>query len=255
MFDGSNIKILARHYVSSRVYELLWTIKDRLVKNRALLSFLWDTSFELPLAYRLHIIKQAYFISSNVASPHTHAEILSFIGAILSLPSSINGVVVEAGCYKGSSTAKFSLAADLAGRELVVFDSFRGIPKNNEGPAFKEGDYWGTLDEVRANVARFGRIGCCRFVPGWFEDTMPGFKEPIAAIYMDMDLASSTQTCLKFLYPFLQPGGVLYSQDGHISKVIAVFDNDHFWLNEVGYKKPQIQGLRKNKLIKIVKEA
>ncbi len=30
------------------------------------------------------------------------------------------------------STAKFSLAAAFAGRELVVFDSFQGLPYNNE---------------------------------------------------------------------------------------------------------------------------
>jgi O-methyltransferase len=42
------------------------------------------------------------------------------------------GVVVEPGCYKGSSTAKFSLIARKAGRDLVVFDSFQGIPDNAE---------------------------------------------------------------------------------------------------------------------------
>jgi O-methyltransferase len=42
------------------------------------------------------------------------------------------GVIVEAGCYKGGSTAKFSLMAEKVNRDLVVFDSFQGIPENAE---------------------------------------------------------------------------------------------------------------------------
>src|SRR5207244_1008155 len=140
----------------------------------------------------------------------------------------------EAGCYKGGSTAKFSLAAHAAGKELVVFDSFQGLPENEEPHGttifgevirFKKGHYRGTLDEVSDNVSRFGKIGSCRFVPGWFEATLTDFQVPVSAIYLDVDLAASTRTCLKYLYPLLEPGGILYSQDGHIPLVIAVFED------------------------------
>jgi len=67
-----------------------------------------------------------------------------------------------------------------------------------------------------------------------------------------VDLASSTRTCLKYLYPLLESNGVLYSQDGHLPLVIDVFDNDNFWLSEVGCKRPQILGLGEKKLIKIM---
>jgi O-methyltransferase len=198
-----------------------------------------------------------------VDSPHTQEEILSYIQTILSIPPDTKGIVVEAGCYKGSSTAKFSLAADLVGRELVVFDSFQGIPDNIEpheenifggDASFKQGDYAGSLDEVKANVTRFGKIECCRFIKGWFDETMPGFHEPISAIYVDVDLASSTHTCLRYLYPLLAPNCVLYSQDGHLPLVIDVFEDEEFWLNEVGCKRPQIHGLGQKKLIKVIKE-
>jgi len=84
-------------------------------------------------------------------------------------------VIVEAGCYKGGSTAKYSFAADIANRKLFVFGSFQGIPKNTEthdktifggGARFPEGRYCGTLDEVKANAKRFGRIESCTFVEG-----------------------------------------------------------------------------------------
>jgi O-methyltransferase len=96
-------------------------------------------------------------------------------------------------------------------------------------------------------------LDVCDFVKGWFKNTMPKFSKPIAAIYLDVDLASSTQTCLKYLYPLLVESGTLYSQDGHLPIVIDVFDDDDFWEKEVGYKKPHIKGLGEKKLIEIKK--
>ena len=59
-------------------------------------------------------------------------EVLAYVTTILKLPKTTEGCIVECGCYKGSSTAKFSLAAKYSGRKLVVFDSFEGIPENDE---------------------------------------------------------------------------------------------------------------------------
>ncbi len=221
-----------------------------------------------PLAHasffqRLALVRKSFLISLNVPCPHVQGEVLGFMRSILSLPPNLPGVCVEAGCFKGGSTAKFSLAADLAGRDLVVFDSFRGIPANEEPHeksifgqevGFAEGSFCGTLDEVISNVAACGKINRCRFIQGWFDDTMPDFDEPIAAAYIDVDLVSSTKTCLKYLFPLLQPGGVLYSQDGHLPLVIELFADDRFWENEVGCKKPRMRGLGTSKLITVFKD-
>ena len=228
------------------------------------MSFLCNRGLNTSLRNRLRVAKQLCLISSAIESPHTQEEMLTYIKTILLLPRNCRGVVVEAGCYKGSSTAKFSLATDIVGRELVVFDSFKGIPDNDEphtmdifgnSANFKRGYYCGTLDEVKRNIAKYGKIACCRFIEGWFEDTMPHFQQLISAIYLDVDLASSTRTCLKHLYPLLEPGGVIFSQDGHLPLIINVVNDDNFWLNEIGCKKPKILGLGKSKLIKIIKKS
>lgn len=227
-------------------------------------SFLAEDMPNVSLKDKLRIVKNLYVITFNVDSPHTQGEILTFIRTILVLPSEKKGVIVEAGCFKGSSTAKFSLAADITERTLVVFDSFEGIPENDEphtknifggNTTFKKGDYSGALDEVKLNVANYGNIHCCRFIKGWFDETMRSFKEPIVAAYIDVDLASSTRTCIKFLYPLLENGCALYSQDGHLPLVLDVFNNDQFWLQEVDSKKPVVHGFGKSKLIKVTKEA
>jgi len=259
-------KSILRRLLPSRLYRFLGYLSSG--SNRkdivAGLRFLCNRCLTVSIHQRLGILRQLIKTSSSIDSPHTQEEILDYITTILLLRRDGRGGVVEAGCYKGSSTAKFSLAADIAGRELVVFDSFEGLPENEEPNQTtldgfvvhtEKGTYCGSLDEVKSNVSKYGKIGSCRFIAGWFDDTMPKFREPISAAYLDVDVADSTRDCLKYLYPLLQPGGVLYSQDGHLPLVRAVFDDDIFWLNEIGVAKPPILGLGERKLIKIIKES
>lgn len=222
----------------------------------------WRLASLLPHAQM--ILKRLRAISRNIHCPHNESEVLSFGLEILSFPRDKEGCIVEAGSYKGGGTAKISLFTKLAGRRLIVFDSFEGLPSNAErhdksilGHSIKElfakGSFCGSLEEVRGNVGRYGELEICDFIKGWFEDTMPSFSKKIALAYLDVDLASSTKTCLKFLYPLIVPGGVLYSQDGDTPLVIEVFDDGKFWEKEVGCKKPNIEGLGKKKLLRIVK--
>ncbi len=136
--------------------------------------------------------------------------------------------------------------------------TFEGIPENQElisegKPHHPPGSLVGTIDEVKSNIKQFGRLEVCEFIKGWFDNTMPNFNKPILVANLDVDLALSTRTCLKYLYPLLVPGGVLYSHDGHLPPVIDVYDDNEFWQEEVGCPKPYIEGLRKRKLLKIVK--
>jgi len=255
------LKIFLKKHLPSSTYYFLGIVKNwkDIIQS---LYFVLDYRVNVSLRKRLKIVFSLYKISFNIDSPHTQAEIIAYIRTILSLSSKSSGVLVEAGCYKGGSTAKFSMAADFVNRKLIVFDSFQGIPRNTEQHdkdifggkvGFKQGDYFGTLDEVKANVSKFGKIDSCEFVSGWFEDTLPDFKTEISAIYLDVDLVDSTRTCIKYLYPLLQTGGVLYSQDGHLPLVIDALNDDAFWINEVGCIKPEIIGLGRKKLLKIIK--
>ena len=205
-------------------------------------------------------------IRRSVECPHNESHVLSFIVELFKLAPSTEGVIVEAGCFKGGSSAKISLAAAILGRPLVVFDSFAGLPPNSESHAtsilghsiagwFAAGNFCGSLDEVRANVAAYGDISACHFVKGWFEDTMPSFDAPVCAAYIDVDLAASTRTCLKYLYPKLSPGGVLMSQDGDFPLVIDVFRDAGFWTTEMGETPPHVEGLGTSKMLKIVKRS
>lgn len=198
----------------------------------------------------------------NIYCDHTHEEMDEILRAIFATPPSVPGCIVEAGCFKGGSTAKLSIAAAMTGRRLVAFDSFEGFPDNSEAhgltifgevPDFSRGKYLGTFEEVSRNVARFGEPGACGLVRGWFDQTMPQFTEPIAVAFIDVDLQSSTRTCLRHLYPRLTAGGLIFSHDGHLPLCVEVMDGADFWTREVGCARPSITGLNTDQLVRITK--
>jgi O-methyltransferase len=227
----------------------------------AMAKFLGPQPDPWPLRDRLRLLAKFVGIPFRVDSFHTHGEMLQIVSDILSFGKDQPGCIVEAGCFKGGSTAKLSLAASMTGRRLFVFDSFAGLPPNSEPHEttmyggkidFSGGQYCGTLNEVKDNVRRHGAIDACTFVPGWFQDTMPSFAEPVLVAFVDVDLVSSTATCLKCLYPLLAPGGIVYSQDGHIPLVAALLNDARFWREDVGVDKPVVEGLGARKLVRIL---
>ena len=254
------------------------TIKRRLPRSLLLLFRIWqqrdfrDTvsavrflatpTLMASLPARLRLLQRIYEVNAGIECLHTQDEMLQITRAILDVPSDVRGCVVEAGCFKGGSTAKFSITAKHSHRQLFVFDSFEGLPENTEQheptifgevPNFSGGQYRGPLGEVQRNVSTFGDSDVCVYVKGWFEQTMPQFSQPIIAAYLDVDLVSSTRTCLKYLYPLLQPGCYLYSQDAHLPLIIQLLEDSEFWEKEIGCPRPLIAGLGEKKLVRIQK--
>lgn len=215
-----------------------------------------------PYLSKLNLIKKIALINTKIECAHTQAEILQILESVLYFPKNESGVIVEAGCYKGGSSAKISHAAFQSNREFFIFDSFEGIPENHENhgknifrkPAsFSKGDYAGAIDEVKKNIEQYGNINSCEFIKGWFDDTLPSFNKPVSVAYIDVDLVSSTRTCIKHLYPLLSKSGIIFSQDGHLPLIINLLKDEGFWLNDVGVQPPKIEGLGHSKLIKIFK--
>jgi O-methyltransferase len=218
---------------------------------------------KLSVSDRARISKEFRRIGRHVASAHTEGELLSVAGRMLALPSDVKGAIVEAGCYQGASTAKLSILAEFLGRKLLVFDSFCGIPPNEEDDGrrsafgestrFPAGAFAGSLQLVKQNVTDYGRIDRCQFIEGWFDDTMPQLHTPIACGYLDVDLPSSTATCLRNLYPLLSPGGLLISQDAHLPAVVDVIEDARTW-ESISVAKPRIERTRHKRLLIIHKQ-
>jgi O-methyltransferase len=214
---------------------------------------------ELPLGQRVRLLARFLAITNHVRTYHTQAEMLRVSDRILRLAGRPGLTVVEAGSGKGGSTAKLSLVTRLAGGRLLVFDSFRGIPPNDERHSnlwgqpveFRAGAFRGRLPSVRRTVARFGAPEVCEFRKGWFADTMPRLDAPVDVALLDVDLLTSTRTCLVHLMPRLRPGGAVFTQDGHLRAVVDLLGDADFWRSEVGMLPPRIAGLGRRKLLEI----
>jgi O-methyltransferase len=182
-------------------------------------------------------------IQKNVRVPGAATcgtEHLELTRAILRTPRDVVGDVAEFGCYKGISTATLSVICHMIGRKLRVFDSFRGLPAP-EKPAFErsgggtmswqQAEYCGTLEEVRANVAKYGELSCCEFIEGFFNETLPKRppEEQYVLVFEDADLPASVKEVLQHVWPRLHNDCALYSHEATIVEVVELFFDREWW--------------------------
>ena len=242
-------------------YRKLKSLQLAATRDRAaILAFLAARyPMELGLADRLRFLRRLVETTNAVRCYHSQAEILAVIDAVFRLGGRAGLTLVEAGSGKGASTAKLSLAAARAGGRLLVFDSFRGLPPNDESHtrldgsavSFRAGAFAGRLPSVQRTVARFGALEVCQFYKGWFAETMSGFRQPIDVALLDVDLLASTRTCLQRLFPLVRPGGVVFTQDGHLRAIVELLASERFWRDVVGVEPPVIEGLGQRKMLAI----
>ena len=246
-------------------YRKLQSVKFLITRDRrAVVQFLGARyPFPFPISQRISLVRRFLHITHQVRGYHTLAELLTVSDRIFRLPPGSRPVVVEAGAGSGSSTCKLSLAVQKVGGRLLVFDSFQGIPENEEAHhlldgrplRFKRGAFRGRLSAVQRRVRELGAPEVCEFHKGLFQDTLPHFSHTVDVVLLDVDLLSSTRTCTKYLFPRLRKHGVLFSQDGHLRETVELFQKHQFWREEVGVPPPDIKSLGQNKLLEIRKDA
>ena len=114
------------------------------------------------------------------------------------------GTVLEFGVATGRTLNQF--AKWLPNKPVHGFDGFEGLPEDWTSRMRKGFFARSNLPRVRKN---------CQLWVGWFDQTLPGFKEkvqltrPIALLHVDCDLYSSTVTVLNKLKDNIVPGTVI----------------------------------------------
>ena len=171
---------------------------------------------------------------------------------ILSIPPDIKGDVIECGAWKGASSASLSIVCGLAGRRLLVCDSFEGLPDDGEQlhvglhtklyGRYQQGMFAGGLEEVRENIRRCGDLDACMFIQGFFSESLTALSDPIAFAFLDVDLVSSTRDCLRHIWPLLIENGALYSDDAGDLAVVGVFFDEAWWRDSLGCAAPGYVG-------------
>ncbi len=181
-------------------------------------------------------------------------EHITIATQILNIPKSIEGCVVECGCFKGGSTANLSLVCQLCNRSLEVFDSFSGLPEPDEADrvhssmdrnkvdVYKKGAYCGSLEEVKGNISQYGAIEVCQLRVGYFQDTLPHFKKKSVLMFLDVDLRASLETCVIHLWPLLAEGGYLFTHEAQQMEIASLFFDREWWQQKLHTGPPGLVG-------------
>ena len=136
----------------------------------------------------------------------------------------VPGDLVEAGVWRGGASMLMRATLDALGdegRTVVAADSFQGFPERDAEDRDSDAAPWSSmhylgvpLEEVRASFARFGLQAGVRFVPGFFQETLPGLAGGRwALVRLDGDTYDATRLALDCLYPGLGVGGHLVVDD------------------------------------------
>jgi O-methyltransferase len=187
----------------------------------------------LSLAQRTMLIARFLRIDWNVLHGHTPFEIASIVVVLSNSRPKRGGIFVEAGCWHGGSSAKFSFLCELMGLELHVYDSFQGVEDVSRvaGEWEYSGQYASPEETVRENLNKFGSKAPLSLYPGWFAETLAKTppKGPVACAYIDCDIAKGTYEVLAGVLPSLASGATVFSQDYHIAPVTALLDSEATW--------------------------
>jgi O-methyltransferase len=227
----------------------------RFVANRAGKASGVSRLQKLQLAVR---IIYSYLRGYSATLPLTVLEQhLLLVEEVLRVPKSLRGDVVECGCYNGATTVSLSWVCTIINRKLIIYDSFEGLPKsddgeqyeiNNNSPSYyiwEEGEFSSNhgLDGVKENVKRFGNIEVCQFVKGYFKDTLKESNvNSIVLVFEDADLKSSVEDCLRYLWPKLQEGCKFYSHEPWSINIVSLFYDRKWWQGNLNTHPPGFYG-------------
>jgi O-methyltransferase len=195
---------------------------------------------KIRLAYRMWRTTREVFTGTSYKAH------LAMAVKLIEIPPDVEGAVVECGCYLGGSTANLSLACEVVGRDLVVYDSFEGLPPPTANDKYAKDGATGflraELDVVRENVRRFGAIERCSFRKGWFSDTLPQHTEPIVLAFLDVDYQASLDDCIRNLWPHLTDRGYVFIDEYVLTDFCALFWSERYWRTHFDATPPGLIG-------------
>jgi len=117
----------------------------------------------------------------------------------------LEGCIVEIGVYQGGSLER--LAYNAQNRPVFGYDTFTGIPFQDEGDSHRVGDFGDTnYERVKSQLPGV------TLIQGVFPESaieMP----PVSFAHIDCDQYRSVKGCIEYLSPKMLPGGILWFDD------------------------------------------
>lgn len=190
-------------------------------------------SYKMSLFRSVQLGFKMFLNTIRIPTGTSYKSHLAMTLKILETPPEVSGDVIECGTWKGGSAANLSLACKIVGRKLRIYDSFEGLPDGEDGDReakhYKKGDYYGSIEEVKANIQRYGAIECCEFIKGWFKDTLPRLNSPVLLAFLDVDLEASLETCVRHIWPNLVDKGYIFIDEVVGVDYCALFYSEKYW--------------------------
>jgi hypothetical protein len=236
---------LNQHHTGSDYLKSIQKVLSLLYSLPAIRAFLTtkEIGSEYGIGFRakLSLLLRFNKNTKKVETLSDFREHMELAAAVLRVPRSVAGSVVECGCYVGGSTVNLSLVCAMTGRKLIVFDSFEGLPEPKEydrwhhslhvdhTDVYYKGRFAATRQTVEKNVSTFGDASACEFRAGYYDKTMPGFNEPVIMAFLDVDLIDSLKPCLEGLWPNLRPGCRMYTHEARNLALVSVYFDQAWW--------------------------
>lgn len=144
------------------------------------------------------------------------------------LSNSVDGDVVEFGCYIGTTSVHIQKLLLNTGRGFHVYDSFEGLPekaKEDDSPAgeqFQPGELHAKKSQFIKNFKQAG-LPLPVIHKNWFSElTQNDVPRNIAFVFLDGDYYHSIIDPLKLIWPYLQQGATVIVDDYHNEQLPGV---------------------------------
>lgn len=134
----------------------------------------------------------------------------------------VPGDACEVGCFRGLSAYIAAAAFRASGKTLTfhICDSFEGLSEPTAGDAalpgepptvIKAGNYSCSEIEVRQHLAEFDFV---EYHKGWLPRPFEALENKrFCYAHIDVDLAEPTRMAVEFLWPRINPGGIIVFDD------------------------------------------
>jgi hypothetical protein len=165
----------------------------------------------------------------------------------------MEGKVIECGAFKGALSSTLSLVCNIADRELVICDTFEGMPNetpyryvdlaNGKYGVYTKGMFKASQEELKANISKYAKNENITILKGPIEETLKSFNNDAAFVALDLVLPSSTRKAVSYLWSKLAPEGKLILANAHDFSLKEIFFDHSWWKNNFECEPPGLTDL------------
>lgn len=142
---------------------------------------------------------------------------IHFFKEHLNLALQAPGDLAEFGCFEGGTSR---LMAQISGRHVHLFDSFKGLPElgaKDERVEPTPNNNGGIVPGAYCAQRRLAELAMAGFphsiYEGWFSETAPKLQAPLAFAHVDCDLYESAKDAIACCERLLHPDGRIILHD------------------------------------------